>query len=356
MNKNKIQIEGHKLMYHVNRVSKWQQGEKIAPIYVEIGPTSACNHRCVFCAFDYLRDKEKKYIDKDVLIKNLKSMADVGVKSIMFCGEGEPFAYPNIVEVCKKADEFGLDVAITTNGVLFTEDKFEILKYLKWIKMSVDSGTPENYAKIHGTEKEDFPKLLENLKKSCEYKKQNNLNCTIGCQSIVMDETIDDVENLIKEIKEFGLDYLVLKPYVKHPESKNIHYLTAEDYDSKLMSLVAKYKNKNFNIIYRRQSFKESEKSELDYPVCHGINFTALIDANGNVVPCSVFHNKKDFTYGNINNQTFEKIWKSNKRNEIMKKVYEKGNVNCRNHCRLNFINQYLHKLKTKDIKHINFI
>ena len=47
--KQKIQIEGHKLMYHVDEVSRWLKGDVVAPIYVEIGLINSCNHNCVFC-------------------------------------------------------------------------------------------------------------------------------------------------------------------------------------------------------------------------------------------------------------------------------------------------------------------
>ena len=81
-NKKRILIEGHKLMYHVEEVSRWLKGDKIAPIYVEIGPVNSCNHKCAFCALDYLKSKGAA-LDKDVLIDNLKDMAEFGVKSIM---------------------------------------------------------------------------------------------------------------------------------------------------------------------------------------------------------------------------------------------------------------------------------
>ena len=37
----RIQLEGHKLMYHVDEVSKWLKGETVAPIYIEMGPINA---------------------------------------------------------------------------------------------------------------------------------------------------------------------------------------------------------------------------------------------------------------------------------------------------------------------------
>src|SRR3989338_8010506 len=95
--KQKVQIEGHKLMYHVDEVSKWLKGEMVAPIYVEIGPINSCNHKCVFCALDYLKSRGSA-ISKDVLIANLKDMAEFGVKSIMFAGEGEPLLYHHLPE------------------------------------------------------------------------------------------------------------------------------------------------------------------------------------------------------------------------------------------------------------------
>jgi len=41
------------------------------------------------------------------------------------------------------------------------------------------------------------------------------------------------------------------------------------------------------------------------------------------------------------------------RRKEIVEKVYKRGCRNCRNNCRLNFINEYLYTLKHKNKKHV---
>jgi|TARA_Y100000310_G_scaffold112175_1_gene110669 MoaA/NifB/PqqE/SkfB family radical SAM enzyme len=354
--KQKIHIEGHKLMYHVDEVSRWLKGEIVAPPYVEIGLINSCNHNCVFCALDYLKNKGSA-IDKDVLIDNLKDMAEFGVKSVMFAGEGEPLMYPYISEAVKKAKEFGLDIAITTNGSQLSEEKTKsILKYLSWIKFSIDAGTKEKHAKIHGCSEEDFPKLISNIKFACNYRKENHINCKIGCQMLLLRENINEVESLIRIVKEAGVDYIVLKPYSQHPDSINKQWINLNEYDTHLINLSKKYSTDAFQVIYRDITFKEIEKEGIEYEICYGINFITIIDALGNVVPCNLFHEKKEFYYGNINQNSFSDIWKGKGRNEILKKLYKKGCSGCRKGCRMNFVNKYLYSLKNKNIEHINFI
>ena len=123
---DKNRIDSHKLALHPSRVSKWLNADDkwdsikdIYPIYVEIAPIGACNHRCTFCSVDYL-GYETVSQDKNLLLLRLKEMSDKGVKSIMFAGEGEPSLWKPLPEVMEKANQFGLDMAMTTNMVPFT--------------------------------------------------------------------------------------------------------------------------------------------------------------------------------------------------------------------------------------------
>ena len=114
---DKYRIDSHKLLYHPHQVSQWMQGKNIFPIYMEISPTSACNHRCVFCALDFVGYK-KHYLKTHRLKDIVSELGELGIKSIMYAGEGEPFLHRDLANIVMHTKASGIDVGITTNGVM----------------------------------------------------------------------------------------------------------------------------------------------------------------------------------------------------------------------------------------------
>ena len=349
----KVYVDNHKLMYHPERTKEWLEKGDCPPIYVEIGPTDACNHKCVFCALDYL-DCQGKYINTEIMLQALKDMAEKGGKSIMFGGEGGPFLHKDICLFTNKAKEYGLDISFTTNGTFFNKPKIEqCLHNISWIKFSIDAGTPESYAEVHGTNKEDFEKLMTNIQDAVEHRKQNNIKTTIGAQCLIIPQAIESIANLAERLKQIGVDYLILKPYSKHPQSINEFIINPEEYNQ-LEESLKKFHSNDFKIIFRKATIERMD-TERDYHECHGTSFMALIDARGNVIPCNLFYNNEEFTYGNLNQQSFSEIWKGEKRKQVLERLRQKGISECRNGCRLDSTNRYLHRLKNPH-EHDNFI
>lgn len=348
-----IEADSHKLMYHPERVSEWGEKDDCFPIYLEIGPTNICNHRCIFCALDFL-EKKGNFIDREVMLSALKDMAEHGVKSVMFAGEGEPLLHKDICEFIEKAKEYGIDVSLTTNGVLFTKEKIEkIIPNLTWIRFSVDAGSPESYGKIHGTKPEDFDKVIDNIKEAVKFKKDNLLKTTIGVQFLMIPQAINEAIKLAEILKNIGADNLQVKPYSHHPKSKNDFSVNSEEYNNLKEELI-KFNSDNFRVFFREATAKRIETG-IDYPECYGLSFFALIDSEGNIIPCNLFYNEPEFTYGSLYEQKFSEIWKGEKRKKVLQRIRKKGVSECRKGCRLDVVNRYLHRLKNPH-PHENFI
>ena len=137
----------------------------IFPIYVEVSPVGFCNHDCTFCGVDYMVDRtEKPQLSAEVMKKLLTDMGRHGVLSVMFAGAGEPLLYKPLADCILHAHSVGIDTSITTNGVLFTDAfarRVFLAERLRWIKVSINAGTPDTYAAIHRTRPQDFDRVLK---------------------------------------------------------------------------------------------------------------------------------------------------------------------------------------------------
>src|SRR3990167_890615 len=96
---DKYRIDSHKLIYHIPRVNSWLKGENIYPIYMEISPSGDCNHRCTFCALDFM-GYQKRHLDVSMLKERLSEMAIHScfvwrrgrtINSRMYCGTNQPY-------------------------------------------------------------------------------------------------------------------------------------------------------------------------------------------------------------------------------------------------------------------------
>ena len=114
-------LDTHKLMLHTDRVSQWLKGEQNAPILVEICPIGRCNHRCIFCAYNYT-DYKGDTLDYFTLSNALATMGEMGVKAIDWDTEGEPLLHPQLPQLILYAKGCGIESAVETNGVLLTDD------------------------------------------------------------------------------------------------------------------------------------------------------------------------------------------------------------------------------------------
>lgn len=361
-------IDSHKLIYHPQRVARfldagneWEKIKDIYPLYVEISPVGACNHRCTFCAVDYVGYKPVR-LSLEVIERTLAEMGQLGVKSIMFAGEGEPMLHTEIDSMVVAAAAAGIDTAMTTNASILPDAFVErALPLMSWIKASVNAGTAETYARIHQTREREFDRVLANLKRMVEARRSGGYSCVLGAQILLLPENAAEVETLARICRdEIGLDYLVVKPYSQHTSSVTRLYQDIDYHGyTELQSRLAALNTDRFSVIYRENTMNKHDDGDAHrYSHCYATPvFWAYVMSTGAVYGCSAYLLDPRFEYGNINESSFRDIWEGERRRKNFLYVREELDIReCRLNCRMDEVNRYLDRLIKQDVQHINFI
>lgn len=359
-----FKMDSHKLDYHSERVAKWLDTEnwakakKVYPIYLEISPSGVCNHHCLFCSLDFM-GYQKKFLDADILEKRISEMAELGVKSIMFAGEGEPLLHKRMSEIAVHAKNAGIDTAFTTNATPLTEEFCKkTLGSIAWIKVSINAGKAKTYSEIHRAPKKHFFLVLDSIRKAVKIRDKNKYPCAIGVQMLLLPENMKEAAILAKRIRDAGCDYFVVKPHSQHPKSRTTQYgklIYSHDDIETLEKDLEKFNSRNFQVVIRKHTAIKLKEVKPYSKCCSVPFFWAYITANGDVYSCSIFLNDKNFLLGNIYKKSFQEIWEGEEREENWKLMQEFDVSSCRKNCRMDECNRFLNQLKNPP-PHVNFI
>jgi len=353
---NFLSLDSHKLIYHLKELNAWIRGEPIFPLYVAISPSGMCNHKCVFCVYEYIEEKPI-FLEKEKTIKIIKELRNLGTKAIFFSGEGEPLLNKFLPEIVRRSKDTGIDMAINTNGIIFNKGIAEkILKNFTFVRVSLNAGKKETYASVHGTRGKDFDIVLSNLSDMVQIKIRDNLDVTIGVQFLLLNENRFEVPELAKKLRDIGVGYLSVKPFLPHP---NISYRLKYTFDDpelqECLYEAEKLSSDKFSVIIRRDSF--AKISKRSYPKCLSSQFMLEIDCHGDVYPCGPFLGNKKMVYGNIYNcNTFEELWNSERCKKTIAYITNELDVSkCMPNCRNDAINRFLWELVNPP-EHVNYI
>jgi len=348
-----LQLDNHKLLYHLDILNAWTKGKDFYPIYVGLSPSSCCNFKCCFCAYSYL-PKKSVFLTKAVVHKALKEFKEMGVKAIFYSGEGEPFMNKSLPEMIVDTYENSIDAAVNTNGLLLTKSIAKnIVDKLTFIRFSVNAGDSASYKNIHGCNKNVFEIVMNNIADVVKFRNEKKAKTTIGIQSLLLKENINTMINLARILKKIKVDYLAIKPFLKHPDIDFNDDVDICEYET-IMKRLESISTKTFKVIIRRNAFNRNKARNYEH--CLSVPFMAEIDSSGDIYPCGPYLGHSEFVYGNIYKNSFKEIWNSEKCREVKDYIITKLDVSkCMPNCRNDAVNRFLWQLKNPP-EHINFI
>lgn len=350
-------FDGHKLMYHPGRVTEFLSNGDCFPLYLEISPVGSCNHRCLFCAYDFIGYPNRK-LESKRLLALLDELAAAGLKSALFAGEGEPLLHPDLETCIVHGQQKGIDMGLFTNGQLLTGERAaRLLPALTFIRFSFNGGTSDAYSRVHQVKAAAFDTVVAAIANAAALKKRDGLNTAIGAQFVLLPENIDSLPEAARVLREAGVDYLAVKPFVQQSQQQG--YQMAEPFHpAKLesaLSAAEALSSDSFKVLTRRNSF--NDYGVRHYKRCLGTSFISVVNSAGDVASCLPYWDRSEYVFGNIYDAPFSEIWHGARRREIKQRVEQQLEAcSCPPNCRPNAINEYLYELRYPTVEHVNFI
>ena len=371
-------LDTTKIAFHKDRVDAWKNGERIAPITIDMALTQKCSYACIFC-YAGLQQNSSSPVSWKAYENFLNDCIEIGhkpgegVKAISLVSDGESAENPYFLQFIRKAKENGIDIASGTNGLKLKRDELpELIDKLTYLRFNFNAADPRAYAEIMGTSVKNFHKVVKNIEECVRLKKERKSNVTLGLQMVLMPEYADQVIPLALLGKNLGVEYTVIKHCSDDEEGRlGIDYSW---YKGELAEELLKTAEALSTPKYSVQAKWSKIKTGRDriYSKCFGTPLHLQMSGTGIVAPCgSFFHKRYDrFHIGHIEKERFKDIWSSDRYWEVMKYLGS-DNFNpqkrCATLCLQDKTNEVLFDLVEKRISlqevsgkkkpmHINFI
>jgi len=275
-----------KVLYHLKDFEDLLDGKFVFPITCEIDPSNRCMLSCSFCLFkDRLKDCQVD-LDWDIYCNLIQELKQGGTKSITFTGGGEPLLNPRFNDMVKLACDMGFQIGLITNGVLL--DRVNCLDSFYFIRISLDAATAETYKKIKG--KPMFYEVLANVDRAVIRTKGSD-KTVIGLSFVVCEQNKKEVEKMPQLAKDFGVNYLQIKPAWIDGDIFN-------GYEDVL--------GQENVILMRRQKAR-------DHSSCQIAGYVGIVNADGSVYFCCQHRGNPYFQLGFLQDAPFLDLWKKRK-------------------------------------------
>ena len=334
-------------------IEHFDKGQKVAPVHIDMGIAKFCNVKCVFCYGMFQNIQSGVYIKRDALLQTMDDAGEIGVKSIGFIGDGEPTCNPHVYEAIRRGKANGLDMAISTNGVLVNTDakRDAILDSSNWMRFCLSAGTREGYEKIHGVDK--FATVMRNVEAIVEQRDKGNYHCDIGFQAVFVPTLM--AREMVEEAKlavKMGVDYFVIKQ-CSLPDVENksgMMDFDLNDYDNpeiKEALLEAESLSNDRTKIIPKWNVM-AQKGERPYDGCPSIPLISEMSGNGDWYPCGYMFGDKpefaDYKFGNVHDNSLKEIFQSDRYWDIVKTMREDFDVHtqCHGCCRQEQVNRFV--------------
>jgi MoaA/NifB/PqqE/SkfB family radical SAM enzyme len=251
---------------------------RFAPVSINLDLTSACNFSCPHCIDSKIINTGQS-LDIEDIKHTVDTLQNNGLLSIILLGGGEPTLHKDFGEIATYIKRKGLQLGIVTNGSRLSqiESIVELLEKEDWVRISIDSGTQDTFARSHRP-KTDV--TLDTILHNAQNIKTKNPLITLGYSFVIawkgifingheICQNVSEMAEAVKLASAHSFNYVSFKPCLLRLE------------DSQKESLMDKPDNeKEKRVIEEIKSNLQNAESAAynDLKVLKSVNLRALLN------------------------------------------------------------------------------
>ena len=273
--------------------------------------TYRCNARCSMCN----RYKCPSTPEEEISIETIKKLPEMYFTNIT---GGEPFIRTDLKDIVRELYKKSERIVISTNG-FFTDRIVDLCKEFPniGIRISIE-GLEKTNNEIRGLD-DGFNKGYTTLQKLVKMGMKD-----VGFGMTVQDRNAPDLVPLYDLSNEMNMEFATasLHNSFYFVESKNIindRLMVAENFEKLVNKLLQSNSPKKWFRAYFNHGLINYIFGQKRLLPCDMSFDTFFIDPYGDVMPCNGTKEKE--VMGNLNEQTWEELWGSEKAELIRKKV-----------------------------------
>lgn len=296
---------------------------KFEPKWIAWEITRRCNLKCIHCrsSSELIVNRHPDFPVKEAfrIIDDISSYA----KPVIVLSGGEPLLRKDVFEIAKYGTDKGLRMCLATNGTPVTDRICEKIKEsgIRIVSLSLDGASEE----VH----DDFRKqrgAFSGTIKAAKLFRKYGIEFLINSSFTKRNQA--EIPKVYKLAKELGATAWYMFMIVPTGRAEDIinELISKEDYegilkwhynmekDEKNMLVRPTCAPHYYRIILQqsKEEGKKFEKRSLKFSTggakgCIAGQLIALIDVDGNVLPCSYFPQSA----GNIKEKAFKEIWEN---------------------------------------------
>ncbi len=273
--------------------------------------TYRCNAKCTMCN----RYKVPSKPEEEITVETIRKLPEMYFTNIT---GGEPFIREDLKDIVRELYKKSDRIVISTNG-FFTERIVELCKEFPQIGIRISiEGLEQTNNEIRGLE-DGFNRGYTTLKTLVDMGMKD-----VGFGMTVQDKNAPDLVPLYDISDELGMEFATasLHNSFYFVESNNIiddRLMVAENFEKLINKLLDSNSPKKWFRAYFNHGLINYIFSQKRLLQCDMSFDTFFIDPFGDVMPCNGTKEKE--VMGNLNEQSWDELWNSEKAEAVRKKV-----------------------------------